>query len=328
MAEATKSVYVAIAVDVGIAISKFVAAGFSGSSGMLTEGIHSVVDAGIATLLLVGMARSRKPADAAHPFGYAQELYFWTTVVALLLFAAGGGMSAYEGVNGLLHPKAPEAPYWNYAVLVISAALGTYSLAVSRAQLLQSRPGEGLWRAILASKDPRSFSVLLVDIGDLIGVSLAFLGVLLSQVFDSPYPDPIAALGIGLVLAGIAAFLANESRHLLIGESVDPALRDDIRALAEAEEAVAEVRDPLTMQLGPDEVMLAMGLRFREGLATADLERSLGRVERAIRAKHPKIRRIFLEIESDRRRADGPGTESEIEPEPSPTTTTPPEPGP
>ncbi len=306
MAESTKSIYAAIAVDTGIAISKFVAGGLSGSSSMLTEGIHSVVDAGIAALMLVGSHRSQKKPDAAHPFGYGMELYFWTTVMALLLFSAGGGMSIFEGIDRLIHPHPPESPYWNYAVLAISAGLGAYSFSVAYRQLHENEPGKGIWEAIHSSKDPRNFSVLLVDIADLIGVALAFVGVLLGHLLDSPYPDAIAAISIGLVLASISAFLANESRKLLIGETADRGMIDDIRAIAEADEAVDKAPHPLTMQLGPDDILLAMDIRFRDGLSTDNVEQALDRVENDIRGKYPDIKHIFLEVDSLRgHQADG-----------------------
>ena len=298
MAESTKSVYTAMAVDAGIAVSKFVAAGFSGSSGMLTEGIHSVVDTGIAALMLVGGHRSRKEPDAAHPFGYGMELYFWSTVMALLLFSAGGGMSILEGIHRLIRPRALESPYWNYAVLAISAGLNAYSFGVARRQLRRKQPGKGIWEAIRAGKDPRNFSVLLVDTGDLIGVALAFVGVLLGHLLDSPYPDAIVSIAIGLVLATIAVVLANESRKLLIGETADRVMVDDIRAIAEADEAVDRAPHPLTMQMGPDDVLLAMNVRFRDGLSGDELERALDRVERNIRSKHSEIKHIFLEVNS------------------------------
>ena len=178
MAESKKSIYVAIAADAGIAVSKFVAAGFSGSSSMLAEGIHSVIDAGIVSLMLVGVNRSEKPPDRRHPFGHAQELYYWTNVVALLLFSLGGGMSLLEGVNRLINPHGPESPYWSYGVLAVSAALGAYSISVAYRQLRQSQPGKKLSEAIKNSKDPRSFSVFLVDTADLLGVAIAFVGIL------------------------------------------------------------------------------------------------------------------------------------------------------
>ena len=298
MAESTKSVSIAIATDAGIGVLKFVAAGFSGSPGMLTEGIHSVVDTGIAALMLVGARRSRKEPDAAHPFGYGMELYFWTTVMALLLFSVGGGFSVLEGIDRLIHPKAPESPYWNYGVLVIAAALNAYSFSVAYRQLRRSQLGKGIWEAIRVSKDPRNFSVLLVDTGDLIGVAMAFVGVLLGHLLDSPYPDAIAAIAIGVVLATIAILLANESRKLLIGETADREMVDDIRAIVEADEAVDRAPDPLTMQMGPDDVLLAMNVRFRDGLSGDDLERALDRVERAIRGKHPEIKHVFIEVNS------------------------------
>src|SRR4051812_35222880 len=167
MAESKKSVYAAIAADAGIAVSKFVAAGFSGSSGMLAEGIHSVIDTGIAALMLVGISRSARKPDRTHPFGYSMEIYYWSNVVSLLLFAFGGGMSILEGTWRLINPEEPGSFTWNYGVLAVAAALSAYSFSVAYRQLRTSQPGDGLWKAIRTSKEPRNFSVLLLDVGDL-----------------------------------------------------------------------------------------------------------------------------------------------------------------
>ncbi len=296
MAESKRSIYVAIAADAGIAISKFVAGGFSGSSGMLAEGIHSVIDAGIVSLMLVGVNRSKKPPDPRHPFGHAQELYYWTNVVALLLFSLGGGMSLLEGVNRLINPHGPESPYWSYGVLAVSAALGAYSFSVSYRQLRQSQPGKGLIEAIKASKDPRAFSVFLVDTADLTGVAIAFGGILGGHILDSPYPDAIATVLIGLVLAAVAVVLANESRHLLVGESADEEIVRDIRAIAESDPTVEIAPRPFTMHLGPDDVLLALDVRFHDGLSGEEIRQAVDRMERAIQQKHPEVKRIFLEV--------------------------------
>jgi len=288
MAESKKSIYAAIAADTGIAVSKFVAAGFSGSSSMLAEGIHSVIDAGIVSLMLVGVSRSEKPPDPRHPFGHAQELYYWTNVVALLLFSLGGGMSLLEGVNRLLDPQGPESPYWSYGVLAVSAALGAYSLSVAYRQLRRSQPGKKLSEAIKSSKDPRSFSVFLVDTADLLGVALAFVGILVGHLLDSPYPDAVSTILIGLVLAAVAAILANESRHLLVGESADEEIVRDIRAIAESDPTVEIAPHPFTMHLGPDEVLLALDVRFHDGLAGEEIRQAVTRMERAIQQKHPR----------------------------------------
>ena len=298
MAESKKSIYAAIAADTGIAISKFVAAGFSGSSSMLAEGIHSVIDAGIVALMLVGISRSRKPPDPRHPFGHSRELYYWSNVVALMLFSLGGGMSVLEGVNRLIHPKGPESPYWSYGVLVVSAALGAYSFSVAYRQLRRSQPGKRLSEAIKTSKDPRDFSVFLVDSADLIGVALAFAGILGGQILGSPYPDAVAAVLIGLVLAAVAAVLANETRHLLVGESADEEIVRDIRAIAESDPTVEIAPRPFTMHLGPDEVLLALDVRFHDGLSAEEVRQAVHRMERAIQRKHPEVKRIFLEVNS------------------------------
>ena len=298
MAESKKSTYAAIAADAAIATTKFVAAGFTGSAGMLTEGFHSLVDTGIAALTLLGLYRSRRPPDAGHPFGYGRELYYWTNVMGVLLFSVGGGMSVLEGVRRLMHPKPPESPAWNYAVLALSGAFGLYSISVAYRQMRKQHPDQPVWRAIHTSKDPRNFSVLLLDVADLIGVALAFLGVLVSQWLGSSYPDGIAALAIGLTLAVVAVILSNEARHLLLGESADDDVVRDIRTIAISDPAVEKAPHPLTMQLSPNEVLLNLNLQFRGNLSADEVQKATQRVERAIREHHPEVTHIFIENES------------------------------
>lgn len=295
MADSKRSVYTAIITEGSIAVAKFVAAGFSGSSSMLTEGIHSVVDTGITALMLVGILRSRKKPDHDHPFGYGTEVYYWSNVVSLLLFSIGGGMGALEGLRRLIDPGEEEASYWNYGVLAVSAVFGTYSFWVAHRQTRERHPEGSLWSAVVRSKDPSNFSVMLIDLADLIGVGLAFLGLLIGQLFHSPYPDAVAAILISLVLSGVAVILANESRHLLLGESVDQQTVVSIRRIAEADQAVEHAPHPFTMHLGPDEVLLALDVQFREGLSAQQISLAVERIERSIRTRHPEIKRIFLE---------------------------------
>jgi cation diffusion facilitator family transporter len=293
-----KVVYAAIAANVGIALSKYLAALFTGSSAMLAEAFHSTVDSGNELLLLLGMKRAARPPDLVHPFGHGKELYFWSLLVAILIFGIGGGLSLHEGVVRLIHPEPPTEFTWNYVVLGIAAILEGYSWFVARRELLaKKKSDETIWHFIGRSKDPTVFTVFIEDSAALIGIALAFTGILLTQLLHSPVYDALASIGIGLVLAGVAVELAAESRKLLVGETADADQIRRVREIIAAEPAVERVGDLLTMQLGPDQVLLNATIKFRRGLDIADLETTTENLERHIRAREPSISRIFIEAE-------------------------------
>jgi cation diffusion facilitator family transporter len=296
--QSPKAVYAAIASNLGIAITKFVAAAITGSSAMLAEGIHSLVDTGNGWLLLLGIRKSRKPADVVHPFGHGKELYFWTLIVAIMIFAVGGGVSLYEGVRHLQHPATVEDPTWAYAVLGIAALFEGYAWSVAFRQIRQGRGRRGIWRMVKQSKDPATFTVLFEDTAALLGLLVAFLGVFLGQRFHNPYFDGAASVVIGVILGTVAVLLAYETKGLLIGEAVEPATLASIRTLAEDDPAVARVVRPLTMHFGPTEVLLALELVFEKGQSAADAAAAVDRIDRAIRTAHPQIRHIFIEAQS------------------------------
>jgi len=293
-----KPIVVAVAAGVAVAIAKFVAAGVSGSASMLAEGVHSLMDAANDSLLLVGRWRSRRPPDARHPFGYGKELYFWTTVVALAIFGAGGGVTIVEGVQRLLAPRPVQDPTWNYVVLGVAAVLEGYSCFISYRKFRQGQLGRGFWRTFRESKDPTIATVVFEDGAALAGLAIAVLGLASGQALGSPYPDAVASVLIGLVLAVVALFLLRESKELLVGEPADPTLVKQIRELVEADAAVELAAAPLTMHLGPDHVLLNLDIQFQETLSVVELESSIDRIESSIRAKHPEVKQIFLEIES------------------------------
>jgi cation diffusion facilitator family transporter len=300
MAAATSktAVYAAIAGNLAVAVTKFIAAFLTGSSAMLSEGIHSVVDTGNGLLLLWGIRRSRRPPDPSHPFGHGKELYFWTLIVAILIFAVGGGMSVYEGIVHLRHPSELKDPTWNYVVLALAAVFEGFAWTVAYKQLRETRGRRNLWAAVRASKDPTTFTVLVEDSAAMLGLLVAFLGVYLGQRLHNPYLDGAASIVIGVILGAVAVVLARESKGLLVGESADPEVLASIRALAEADPAVERVGPPLTMHLGPHEVLLNLDIQFRKGLSAAEVEAAVDRLEKAIRAKHPEVKRIFIEAES------------------------------
>jgi cation diffusion facilitator family transporter len=290
-------VYIAIAANAAIAITKFIASVLSGSSAMLSEGVHSVVDTGDQLLLLHGVRRSRKPADQQHPFGYGQELYFWGFVVAMLLFSLGGGVSMYEGVMHLLHPHELRHVIWNYAVLSVAFVFEGVSWSVAFRELLSGkRKHESLWRAMRGSKDTSVYTVLGEDSAALLGAIVAFLGIFLSHRWDSPVPDGIASILIGLILIVVAVFLAVETKGLLLGERADSGVLKDIVKIACEDPCVTRVNVPLTMHLSPQEILLNLEVAFRPDMTTAQIAAAINRMEARIRGRHAEITRIFIEV--------------------------------
>ncbi len=293
--ETPRALLAAMAANLAIAATKFVAAGFTGSSAMLSEGIHSLVDTGNSGLLLLGTHRSRRPPDEAHPFGHGKELYFWSLIVAIVIFAGGGGMSIYEGITHIRHPAPVKDATWNYVVLGASAVFEGASWVIALRQLRKGRGPEGLLRRIVRSKDPTSFMVLLEDSAALSGLVVAFVGVLLSHLLHAPILDGVASIVIGAILAAVAAFLAHESKGLLVGEGVDPQTLEALRAELQADPAVCKVGNALTMYFGPEQILLNAEVRFRPDLSAAELSAVIARLERVIRARHPGVTRIFIE---------------------------------
>jgi cation diffusion facilitator family transporter len=291
-----KVIYAAIAANLGIAAAKFIVAGITGSAAMVAEGIHSAVDTGNEFLLLLGERRAARPADRRHPFGYGKSLYFWALIVALSVFSLGGGLSIYHGVGGLQAPPPPEDPFWNYAVLGVAAVFEAYSWNVSRKALNAVRqPGATLWQTVRASKDASVFTVFIEDSAALLGIAVAAAGIALGQWFDNPYFDPAASIVIGLLLVGAAFTLARETGGLLVGESIDREQLAVLYALFRREEALDSVASLRTMQMGPDDVLLAASVQFRRGMPIDEVERAIARLEAAVAAAHPAIRHIYFE---------------------------------
>jgi cation diffusion facilitator family transporter len=296
--ESTKVIYAAIATNLAIAATKFTAAIFTGSSAMVSEGIHSLVDTGNGGLMLLGIHRSRKPADAQHPFGYGKELYFWTLIVAIVIFAVGGGISAYEGLLHILNPKPVEHPLLNYMVLGIAFVFEGYSFFVAL-RAFQSEKGEQtFWQSIDTSKDPTTYTVLFEDSAALAGLVIAFGGVFFAHQLNTPYFDGTASIMIGIILAVVAVLLAYESKGLLVGEAVDPETLKNIRRLAESDPRVEKVKSALTMHFGPHTILLAMDLQFRKNLSAAEVESSIDVLEDIIRKHHRDVKHIFIESDS------------------------------
>ena len=295
---AKKTIYAAITANLAIAVIKFIAAAITGSSAMLSEGIHSAVDTGNELLLLLGLRRSKKPADDSHPFGYGQELYFWTLIVAVLIFSIGGGMSIYEGINHLRHPEPLSDPFWNYIVLGLAVIFEGYSWYIALQEFLASKGEENFWRSLKASKDPTIFTILFEDTAALIGLLVAFLGVFCGHLFNNVYLDGVASIVIGIILAGVAILLASESRGLLIGEGADAETVANIRTLTLEDPAVEKVIRVLTLHFGPEEILLNLELQFSEQLSTEELAIAVERLETTISQAHSEIQNIFIEAKS------------------------------
>lgn len=294
-ASSKKVVLIAVGANLSIAVTKFFAAFFSGSSAMLSEGIHSVVDTGNQLLLLLGIHRSQRPPDEEHPFGYGKALYFWSLIVAVLLFGMGGGMATYEGITHLIQPKPLEDPTWAYVVLAAAMVFEGYSWIIAYREVRAGAGRRGILRLVRASKDPSVFTILMEDTAALMGLVIAFVGIFLGHWFNNPLIDGAASLAIGIMLAVVAVLLVMESKGLLLGESADPEVVADIRRIASSDPAVSAINHLLTMHLGPNEVLVNLEIRFRDGLSAVELVSAVVRVEETIRSKHPRLTRVFIE---------------------------------
>lgn len=296
MAKGKKAIYAAIVGNGLIAVTKFVAAGMTGSSAMLSEAIHSVVDTGNGGLLLVGLRRARRPADDAHPFGYGKEVYFWTLLVAMLIFAGGGGVSLYEGIEHVRHPGAVGDPTVAYIVLAFAVVFEGFAFTVAWREFRKARGSTGTWRAIRTGKDPTSFAVLLEDGAAMAGLLVAGAGVWLSHTLEMPVLDGAASIVIGLILGLVAILLAVETRGLLVGESAEAHVVRKIDKIVQAEPDVTDIVRLLTMHVGPEDVLVNLDLRFRAQLDAAGVAAAVGRLEVAIKEADPSIRYLFMEV--------------------------------
>ncbi len=295
MATAGKRVvYTALAGNLAIAVTKFAAAVLTGSSSMLTEAIHSVVDTGNQGLLLYGMKRSRQKPDIIHPLGYGRELYFWSFIVALLIFAGGAGMSVYEGIVHIRYPEPIDHPIINYIVLGAAFLFEGASWRVAHQEFRQAQGDMGWWEAIRRSKDPATFVVLFEDSAALVGILIAALFIGLAEALNDPRLDGVGSVLIGIVLGIVAILLARESKGLLIGERASPALSADVTAIAQTQPGVCAVNNVLTIHLAPDQVLVTISLDFEDRLDTRKIEAAVTEIERRARVAHPEISSVFI----------------------------------
>ncbi len=299
-----KAIYAALVGNSLIAISKFVASIITGSSAMFSEAIHSVVDSGNQLLLLYGIRRAQKKPDKTHPFGYGMELYFWTFVVAIMIFAVGAGLSIYEGIKHVQHPAPISNPMVNYIVLTLGVIFEGVAWMVAYRAFNATRGSGSLLQEIRHSKDPTVFTVLFEDTAALLGLVVAFAGVAGSTYFGIPELDGIASICIGLILAAVAILLAVESKGLLIGEGADPDIVDAIEAMVYGDRRISHTNEILTMHLGPNEILLNASFDFIDGLPAQEVEQAISEFERKIKKQHPSVSRVFIEAQGWRAHAE------------------------
>jgi cation diffusion facilitator family transporter len=289
--------FAALFANLGIAVAKFIAASITGSSAMLTEGVHSLVDSGNQVLLLYGQKRAKRPADAAYPFGYGRELYFWAFIVALLIFALGAGVSIYEGWLHIQEPEPLSDPSINYIVLGVAVLLEGWSWGVAVKAFNAHRGTLSVWQAVKRSKDPANFMVLFEDSAALVGLVVAATGVWASHHFGDPRLDGVASVIIGLILGLVAVVLAREAKGLLIGEAADAALIAGVRERVGATPGVVAVNHVRTSQAAPEVVLAAISADFDDALTMGEAEALIERIEADLKARWPELVSIYIRPE-------------------------------
>lgn len=297
MARSTIAIYSALAANVAIAVAKFVAGGISRSSAMIAEGVHSLVDSVNELLLLYGIARSDKERDERHPFGYGRELYFWSFIVAILIFALGAGVSFFQGIIHLRRPAISEDLGWNYAVLGFSFVSEGISFVIAYRKFRKTIGDRGWWEAIRMSKDPTDFMVLFEDGAAVLGIVIVFTLLLVGEWTKNPYLDGVASLLVGCILTAASAVLARESRSLLIGEGISAKTDREIRGLVEQVSEGAKVKRLFSLYQAPDEVLLVLMVDFPPDLETDELSERIGRIKEKIKDQYPRVAYIVIQPE-------------------------------
>lgn len=294
----TKVIYAALAGNTAIAVTKFAAAAVTGSSAMLSEGIHSLVDTGNQGLLLYGMRRAKRPPSEAFPFGHGKEIYFWSFVVAILIFAVGAGISIYEGIHHILHPQPMSNPLIAYIVLGLSVVFEGGAWFFALREFGKTKGNLGYVEAVNRGKDPSMFVVLFEDSAALLGLLVALIGITLAHLTGLAWFDGLASIVIGLILGATAIWLAAETKSLLIGEAASGHVIRGIRSLLREEESIERVNEVLSMHMGPEYVLVTISADFHDDIRAAKLEQTIARIERAIRQRYPEVKRIFIEAEA------------------------------
>ena len=293
-----KVIYAALVGNAAIAITKFIAAAVTGSSAMLAEAFHSVVDTSNQFLLLWGIKRASRPADERFPLGHGREVYFWSFMVAILIFAVGAGVSFYEGIKHLLDPHPVERAAVNYVVLAIAAVFEGGAWWFAWRTFRASKGDRGYFEAVRRGKDPTLFIVLLEDSAALLGLTVAFIGIALGQVSGNPYFDGAASVLIGLILCVVACWLAWETKGLLIGEAADPEVQRRIREIVSSHSGIRRINEVITMHMGPQDVLVTMSIDFTDDLSSNAVEAAAADLNREIKHSLPQVRRVFIEAES------------------------------
>lgn len=299
MAASSKRVIIAALVgNTLIAITKLIAAGITRSSAMFSEGIHSLVDTGNQILLLHGLRRAKKPADERFPFGHGKEIYFWSFIVAISIFALGAGISIYEGIRRIRHPHVIENPMVSYIVLLLAMFFEGVAWSMALTAFSRSKGKWGYLEAIQRGKDPSLFVVLFEDSAAMLGLIVAFVGILLSRTTGLLWFDGVASILIGVILGGTAIWLAYETKGLLIGESANRRVVAGIRSLAQRLENIECVHEVLTMHMGPDFILVNISVKFREGMHAAEIETTIAELDQEIKMEFPMVKRVFVEAEA------------------------------
>ena len=288
-------IYISLVVDSLIAIFKFIAAYFTASSSMLSEGIHSLIDLSSQLLLIWGIRTSRRSPSAERPFGYGREFYFWSFIVSLIIFSMGGCISFYEGFLRFYKPEMEGNVTWNYAVLAFAFVFNMISMFAALKAFNKRRGSVPFWEAVVKTKDPSTIIVLLGDFGDLLGLIVAFLGIFLGRLFNKPYYDGAASMIIGIILIVTSGILIRESKSLLMGETTSRKTLRSIIKLTEADEAVIKVKKHFSTYLSPEEVLLQLNTIFKDGLTTREITDAIERIIKKIKKEFPRIKQIFIE---------------------------------
>ncbi len=300
MAGGSKKVIIAALIGNGlIAITKFIASVITGSSAMLSEAIHSMVDTSNQGLLLYGLKRSAKPADKKHPFGYGMELYFWAFIVAILIFAVGSGVSIYEGIHKIQHPEPIKSAYINYIVLGLAICFEAFAFWVALKEFNRQRGPLSFIKGIRVSKNPAIFTVLLEDSAAMLGLIIALVGVVCADVLDMPMLDGVASVVIGVVLAATAVILSIETKALLIGEATDEQTSGTIEEIALKQKGVDKVNEVLTMHMGAEDILVNLSLDFDNKISAGEVEKIVSSVEAQVKKAYPSIKRVFIEAQGN-----------------------------
>jgi len=292
-----KAILAALVGNSLIAVTKFIAASYTGSSAMFSEAVHSVVDSGNQLLLLYGVKRSKRPADSKHPFGYGKELYFWSFVVAILIFSIGSGISFYEGFHKLHSPEPVSNPMINFIVLGFAVIFESWTCWVAATEFKKSKGDRGWVEAIRRSKDPALFTVLFEDTAALLGLLVALIALTLSEHLNLPVLDSVASLIISFILAVTAGLLAFECKGLLTGEGASEEVVTGIKQIINESQGIKHVNEVLTLHLGPEDILLNVSLDFEDDLSSGEVEEAISILESRIKQMFPEIRRVFIEAQ-------------------------------